>query len=223
MSMWKRTSVLSEGFFETREDAGRPVIDGYFAVFGEPYWQWRDAFETIDPGAFDLAADTDVRALTNHDTTLVLGRTTAGTLSLQVDEKGLRGSVLINEKDQDAVNLYERVKRGDVTQCSFGFDILDDAAERRDDGIIVFHLRKVKLYEVSVCTFPAYEQTGVEARKAEAETIRERYEAEKRREAEEARAKVEAWKTSMRARIHREAFNLNPAAAGEQPAEPEKE
>lgn len=219
MSKWKRTSVLSEGRFETREDGGVPTIEGYFAVFNEPYWQWNDAFETIDPGAFDLEVDKDVRALTNHDTTLVLGRTSAGTLSLRVDEKGLRGSVLINRNDQDAMNLYERVKRGDVSQCSFGFDILDDRAERRDDGIIVFHLRKVKLYEVSVCTFPAYEATGVEARQAEAETIRARYEEERRREE---RQRLEEWKTSMRARIHREAFNLNPAEAGEQPAEPEK-
>jgi HK97 family phage prohead protease len=174
--------------FLTREaDDGARYIEGYFAVYGGTYQLWDDVSETIDPGAFDLAADRDVRALTNHDTTLVLGRTMAGTLELRTDERGLWGSVKINEKDQDAVNLYERVKRGDVTQCSFGFDILTEQMENRTDGSTVFHLQKVKLYEVSVCTFPAYEETGVQARKKELDDMKKR--------------KHEAWAAEMRARL----------------------
>ena len=169
---WKRTSIVRDGGFQTREADGNLYIEGYFAVFNSEYWLWNSAFETIDPGAFSLETDTDVRALTNHDTTLVLGRTTAGTLSLQVDETGLYGSVLINPKDQDAVNLYERVKRGDVSQCSFGFDILEERHENREDGVTVFHLARVKLHEVSVCTFPAYQDTAVQARAAELENER---------------------------------------------------
>lgn len=187
MSNWKRTCVLRAADFQTRAEDGRLYIDGYFAVFNSEYWLWDRAFETIDPGAFSLEADADVRALTNHDTTLVLGRTAAGTLQLRVDEKGLYGTILINEKDQDAVNLYERVKRGDVSQCSFGFDILQESTEYRDDGITVFHLQRVKLWEVSVCTFPAYEETGVQARKAEVETARKR--------------ELEEWRSRMTARL----------------------
>lgn len=187
MSNWKRTCVERNADFVTREADGSRFIDGYFAVFDSEYWFGKTAFETIDRGAFDLAADQDVRALTNHDTTLVLGRTTAGTLSLRVDEKGLYGSILINEKDQDACNLYARVKRGDVSQCSFGFDILTEQKEFRDDGIVVFHLQKVKLYEVSVCTFPAYQETGVQARAAEIEDILAK--------------KNEAWRAQMLARL----------------------
>ena len=190
MSKWKRTGITRNADFQTREADGQRIIEGYFAVFNSEYWLWDDAFETIDPGAFSLEADTDVRALTNHDTTLVLGRTTAGTLYLEVDDRGLRGSVLINEKDQDAVNLYERVKRGDVTQCSFGFDILQEAKEFRDDGMTVWHLQRVKLYEVSVCTFPAYEETGVSARKAEVEDIRKR--------------ELESWRADALARLKKE-------------------
>ena len=178
MSKWTRTSVLRGADFETREDDGKLTIEGYFALFGAEYWLWSEAFESIDPGAFSLETDTDVRALTNHDTTLVLGRTSAGTMALRVDEQGLWGSVLINERDQDAVNLYERVRRRDVTQCSFGFDILQEAREVRDDGIIVYHLQRVKLWEVSICTFPAYEQTGVEARMAQEQHVRARQLAE---------------------------------------------
>ena len=187
MSMWKRTGILRGADFHTREADGNLYIDGYFAVFNSEYWLWDRAFETIDPGAFSLEADTDVRALTNHDTTLVLGRTTVGTLQLRVDEKGLWGTILINEKDQDAVNLYERVRRGDVSQCSFGFDILQESTEYRDDGITVFHLQRVKLWEVSVCTYPAYEETGVQARKAEVETARKR--------------ELDEWRGRMKARL----------------------
>ena len=174
MSNWKRTCVLRSADFETREDEGRLYLDAYFAVFNSEYWLWDRAFETIDPGAFNLQADEDVRALTNHDTTLVLGRTTAGTLQLRVDDRGLFGTVVINERDQDAVNLYERVKRGDVSQCSFGFDILEESTEYRDDGVTVFHLKRVKLYEVSVCTFPAYADTIAQSRMAELETAQKR-------------------------------------------------
>ena len=195
MSTWQRTCALRAADFETREADGQLYIDGYFAVFNSEYWLWDRAFETIDPGAFSLEADTDVRALTNHDSTLVLGRTTAGTLQLRVDERGLFGTILINPKDQDAVNLYERVKRGDVTQCSFGFDILEESTEYREDGITVFHLKRVRLWETSVCTFPAYEDTGVKARKQQVET-------------EQAR-RLELWRAEMRAR-------LRPAAKTEQ-------
>lgn len=173
--------------FETREIDGKKYIEGYFAVFGAIYPLWESGIETIDPGAFDLETDTDVRALTNHDTTLVLGRTTAGTLELRVDERGLWGRVEINDADQDAVNVYERVKRRDVTQCSFGFDILTEQIENRDDGITVWHIQRVKLYEVSVCTFPAYEDTGVVARKKELEEIEQR--------------KAEKWRADMLARL----------------------
>lgn len=181
--MIQRTSMLHDAEFQTREADGKRYIDGYFAVFNSQYWLWDDAYETIDQGAFDLSRDKDVRALTNHDTTLVLGRTTAGTLTLRVDERGLFGSIEINEADQDAVNQYERVKRGDVTQCSFGFEILSQDIERTEGMPTVFHLREVKLYEVSVCTFPAYEETSVKARKAELEEIDKR--------------KAEAWRAEM--------------------------
>lgn len=179
----QRNAIARTTEFSTREADGNLYIEGYFAVYNSQYWLWDDAYETIDPGAFDLANDTDVRALTNHETTLVLGRTTAGTLTLSTDEKGLYGVITINQNDQDALNTYERVKRGDVSQCSFGFDILDQEVEVHEGMPTVWHIRKVKLYEVSVVTFPAYEETGVTARKAELAEINKR--------------KAEAWRAEM--------------------------
>ena len=72
------------------------------------------------------------------------------------------------------MNLYERVKRGDVDQCSFGFDIESEDTDYSDDGSVHWTIRKVRLYEVSVCTFPAYESTSVSARKRDYATIQER-------------------------------------------------
>lgn len=183
----KRTAISTEHGFQTREADGNLYIEGYFAVFNSKYWLWDDAYETIEPGAFDGETDGDVRALINHDTGLVLGRTTAGTLELKVDDKGLWGRIHVNPNDQDAMNCYERVKRGDVNQCSFGFDITDQDVEYTDGMPTVWKIRKVKLYEVSVVTFPAYEDTSVEARKADAANIRKK--------------QTEAWREKMKQRL----------------------
>ena len=109
--------------FQTREAGDDLYIDGYFAVFNEEYQLWDDVSEIIKPGAFTNSISGDIRALINHDTSLVLGRTKSGTLTLKQDERGLWGSVRINRDDVDAMNLYARVQRGDVDQCSFGFAI----------------------------------------------------------------------------------------------------
>lgn len=142
-------------------------IEGYFAVFNAETELWPGAFEQLAPGAFDETLSNDIRGLINHDTTLVLARNKSGTLELKTDSRGLWGRIKINPNDSDAVNLYERVKRGDVDQCSFGFNILQESVDFRDDGTVKWTIEKVDLHEVSVCTFPAYEETGVQARKAE--------------------------------------------------------
>lgn len=151
--------------FETRETEEKEmVIEGYFSIFGSEYKMWDGATETVDPHAFDETIGDDIRCLTNHKSELVLGRTKAGTLELRIDDVGLFGRVTINPKDGQAVDLYERVRRGDVDQCSFGFDILEQEYDYRQDGSVFITLKKVKLYEVSIVTFPAYEDTYVAAR-----------------------------------------------------------
>ncbi|MEY9980467.1 HK97 family phage prohead protease [Lysinibacillus sp. RC79] len=150
------------------------VIEGYFAVFGQETELWRGAFEVIAPTAFDDTLSNDIRALINHDTALVLGRNKAGTLELKTDSRGLWGKIRLNTKDTDAMNLYERVKRGDVDQCSFGFNIIDESTEWRDDDTVKWTINKADLHEVSVVTFPAYEDTGVQARHAQFEEMQER-------------------------------------------------
>lgn len=172
----------SKSKFETREADGEMYISGYFAVFNSEYEIWPGAVESVAETAFDGALSDDIRCLINHETRLVLGRNKAGTLTLKTDARGLWGEVRINPNDQDAVNLYERVKRGDVDQCSFGFDILDEEFEDRGDTV-KWTIKKVKLYEVSVVTFPAYEETSVSARKRQLGEIKKR--------------NTEAWKQKM--------------------------
>ena len=159
--------------FETREDSEELRIEGYFAVFNSNYEILPGWTESIAPGAFTDTLSGDIRALIDHETRLVLGRTSAHTLELKQDEHGLWGSILINRNDQDAMNLYERVKRGDVNQCSFGFEITDEEYEEHD-GNVHWTIKAVKLYEVSCCTFPAYQETNISARKQDAENIRMR-------------------------------------------------
>ena len=160
--------------FETRESEEGLFIEGYFSVFNSTYELWPGATESVAPGAFENTLGGDIRALIDHETRLVLGRNKSGTLELREDSHGLWGRVKINPNDQDAVNLYERVKRGDVDQCSFGFDIVKEDTEVRDDGSVHWTIREVKLYEVSVVTFPAYTETSVSARKRDFEEIQKR-------------------------------------------------
>lgn len=170
MNRKERLTRSLETELKTRaEQEGEMIIEGYFAVFNKQTELWKGAYEEIDPEAFNNTLGNDIRALINHDTGLVLGRNKSGTLNLKVDSYGLWGSIKINEKDTDAINLYERVKRGDVDQCSFGFNILSEETDWRDDGTVKWKIKEVDLHEVSVCTFPAYEDTGVQARHKEVE------------------------------------------------------
>lgn len=170
----QRTALCRSAAFQTRDKDGARWIEGYFSTFDGAYEMGDWGVERVDPHAFDETLSRDVRALINHDTTLVLGRTTAGTLTLSVDSHGLFGRVRINENDQDAVNCYERVKRGDVDQCSFGFTIDAEETEKLPDGRVQWTLKRVTLYEVSVCTFPAYEDTAVAARAKDRDDMRQR-------------------------------------------------
>lgn len=182
-----RALQLRSGEFQTREDGGELTIEGYFAVFNSNYEIWEGASESFAPGAFDSSISGDIRALTNHDTTLVLGRTKANTLELKTDSYGLWGRARINPNDSEAMNTYERVKRGDVDQCSIGFLIRSQETDFKEDGSIHWTITDVELFEVSVCTFPAYEETSVSARRKDAAEIRSR--------------QLEAWKLQMKDRL----------------------
>lgn len=188
----KHIRSLATNLQTRSDDETEKVIEGYFVVFNSETELFPGAFEEIAPEAFNSTLSNDIRALINHDTNLVLGRTKAGTLELEVDEKGLFGRIKINENDTDAMNLYERVKRGDVDQCSFGFNILKEDVEHRDDGTIKWTIREVDLHEVSVVTFPAYQETSVQARMREKEQFIQRKLEQRKHELKERLKSVKA-------------------------------
>lgn len=141
-------------------DSEPPKIVGHAAVFNslseELFW-FR---EKIEPGAFrKTIKEADVRALWNHDPNYVLGRTKSGTLKLAEDEKGLAVEI-IPPDTQWARDLMESIRRGDVDQMSFGFQVIKEEWEG-DVNNPVRVLKEVKLFDVSPVTFPAYPATDV--------------------------------------------------------------
>ncbi|MBU5242915.1 HK97 family phage prohead protease [Lactococcus lactis] len=176
--MEKRKSYQVRNFrsldLNANDEAAEKIISGYFIVFNSETELYEGCFEEIAPESFDNVDLSDVRALIDHETSKVLGRTKPGTLTLSVDAKGVYGEIKVNENDTEAMNLYSRVQRGDVDQCSFGFNILDEAMETRDDGSYKFTIKAIELFEVSVVTFPAYADTAVEARSKQIENMEKR-------------------------------------------------
>lgn len=140
---------------------------GYAAVFEREAVIAGFFREQIAAGAFaDAIQADDVRALFNHDPNFVLGRNTAGTLTLSEDETGLRYEVDPPDT-QWARDLLVSVQRGDVTQSSFGFEVLEEKWTEPDPKSKALPLRtilKAKLWDVSPVTYPAYEETTAEAR-----------------------------------------------------------
>lgn len=192
--MERRTLKMKD--MKVRERDGARYLEGYFAVFDKEYRVWDDWIETIAPGAFTntLASGRDVKALWNHNHDIVLGSTAAHTSTLREDNIGLFGSILINEKDQDALNAHARVERGDVDGCSFGFNIVR-MEESWVDGEYRTRILEVELFEISPCTFPAYMDTNISARaKDTVEDARERF-----RQAQE--AKRNQWRADMLTRL----------------------
>lgn len=161
----ERRVFSMQEFRVKKTDDGKRTIVGYPAMFNkrsEPIFGM--FYEQIAPGAFaETLAKDDIRALFNHDPNLVLGRNIAKTLRLKEDETGL--DMEIDAPDtQVARDLIVSIDRGDVTQGSFSFQRLDDDWNETFNGLPVRTLHRVKLFDVSPVTFPAYPDTEVGAR-----------------------------------------------------------
>lgn len=187
MNLTKRESYLTTQF-ETREEAAEQklIIEGYFIKYDVETEIWEGCFEKIKRSAVENAIkNADVRVLFNHDTSLVLGRTGNGTAILRSDEVGLFAVVEINPNDPTAVGIYERIKRGDITGCSFGFFIKGSEESVRSDGTYLSVITEMELLEISPCTFPAYPQTEIAARQKAFQNYKERSLEQKKRELKE--------------------------------------
>jgi len=127
--------------------------------------------ETIDKGALDNTDLKDVRLLVNHNTDMIpLARSRNNnensTMQMTVDDEGMNiRANLDTENNTDAKNLYSAIERSDLTGMSFMFMVDEDRWEDIDSDYPTRHIEKIsKVFEVSAVTFPAYEQTTLEAR-----------------------------------------------------------
>ncbi|WAA10835.1 HK97 family phage prohead protease [Fervidibacillus albus] len=147
----------------TREATeNEPVrISGYAAVFNSKTRICDFFDEVIAPGAFSrtLSENGDIRALFNHDWDNVLGRTKADTLLLEEDDRGLKFEIDLPNTSV-ARDLVESMKRGDINQCSFGFIPIEEEWDYSVEPALRT-IKDVDLYEISIVSLPAYEDTEV--------------------------------------------------------------
>lgn len=144
-------------------DFGRLI--GYASVYGPLSEDLGGFRERISPQAFTRTLEdksADVRALVNHDSSLVLGRRSAGTLKLNTDKNGL-GVEIYPPNTSYAKDLHLLIERGDVNQMSFGFIVRADEWTI-EETVRVRTVTDVELIEVSVVTIPAYPDTTVAIR-----------------------------------------------------------
>lgn len=159
MDFERRTYVTELRTVRESDEAPISRIEGHAALFNSLSENLGGFYEQIEPGAFDDALEDDVRALFNHDPSLILGRTAAGTLRIGVDKQGLTYEVDLPDT-QLGRDLAVSMERGDVTQSSFGFTIDEDSFDEDDDGRTIRTIYKVgRLYDVSPVTYPAYAET----------------------------------------------------------------
>ena len=152
--------------FEQRAEGavGGGKIAGYAAMFNVLSSDLGGFKERIAPGAFDKVLDQDVRAVFNHDPSLLLGRSSAGTLRMSVDGTGLAYEVDLPDTTL-ARDLSELMNRGDISQSSFRFSVLKDSWVMGDDGGEIRTIEQVgTLVDVSPVTYPAYPDATVAKR-----------------------------------------------------------
>ena len=142
------------------------VVEGYAIIFNSMSDDLGGFKEIVAPNALDGVDVSDVKCLINHDFSYIIGRTQAGTLELQVDEKGLYFKCRLPNTSY-ARDIYENIKAGNVNQCSFFYTLPPNDSTARTwqniDNEYVQTINKIdELIEVSIVTIPAYKDTSVE-------------------------------------------------------------
>lgn len=174
---------------ELRDEPESRHIEGYGSVFNERSLDLGGFVEMIAPGAFDGVIErSDVKCYLDHNPEkgiLARSRNGKGSLSLVVDEKGLR-----YEFDAPHTNLGDEVveglKRGDYSQSSFAFTVDDEIWTKEEDGTYLRTITKIGgLYDVSIVANPAYEGTSVALRSLDAFKAQEEIPAEVKEEEQE--------------------------------------
>ncbi len=198
---------------EHRGPGGGNIISGYAAVFYDPeiegsqFELYRGLVERIDPNAFNRALEEqhDVRGLVNHDPGQLLGRVSSGTLTLSVDDGGLRYTIDVPDT-QAGRDTVTSIQRGDLDGSSFAFHVRDDSIDPDPDtpGQDIRTIRDLNLVDVGPVPFPAYQATTTGAR---SELIRSGEMDELRRR--HAAIKLERRKRQLAVRVRLRSLELN--------------
>lgn len=165
----ERRTIPAKVELRATKDQAASTLGGYAALFGVRSQDLGGFVEEIDPGAFDksLAEGDDVLARGEHDSRMLLGKKSSGTLRLSVDGKGLAYEVDLPDTTAGR-DFGVLVARGDVTQSSFAFQTVRDRWEDLEGGTVLRTLLEVKLVDVAPVAMPAYTETSVSARALEA-------------------------------------------------------
>lgn len=181
-------------------DDEQMIVEGYALRFNTLSNDLGGFVETISPEALKEADLSDVRCLIDHDSSKVLGRTLSETLELEVDDEGLYFRCQLPDTTY-ANNLYTSIKRKDINQCSFGFILSEDdgdSFEKREDGLFKRTIRKIKsLFDVSIVTYPAYNDTDVAPALRSIEAIKESEQEELRKAQQEEQRKLDLVKAQI--------------------------
>jgi len=163
--MEKRTYQKTHNLRAESRSDGSKTLEGYFIVFDVETNIYFNYYEKVArESVVESVNNGEIVALFNHETDKVLGSQKAGTLKINIDDKGVYGVISLNEKDTEALNVYERVARGDIGGCSFGFTIDEELVDVDEQGNYHSTLKKIDVFEVSIVTFPAYKETDINAR-----------------------------------------------------------
>jgi len=156
------------GNVEVRErEGGGAIIRGMAAMYDKLSENLGGFREIIAPGAFEDTDMSDVRGLFNHDSNFVLGRSKSKTLRLTRTKEGLEYEIDVPDTQTIRDLVVEPIRRGDISQSSFGFIIGggNDTWDENEDGVLIRTIHRIReLFDVSPVTYPAYPDTTVGAR-----------------------------------------------------------
>ena len=145
---------------QTLEKTEDNVVEGYALKFNKESRNLGGFVEIFSPEALDGVDLSDVRCFLNHDSSKLLGRTSSGTLTLDVDEVGLHFRCVLPNTSIGR-DVMELVKRGDLSQCSIGFTVDNDDWAKGADIMTRFINKIGSLLEISLVSIPAYDDTDV--------------------------------------------------------------
>lgn len=194
MVMNKETRSMAEEIDLRSEGDNENYIEGYALKFGTESEDLGGFIETIERGALKDTDFSDVRALFNHNADQIIARSSAGSLTLDVDDVGLKFKAKIPNTSYGR-DLLENLRNGNINQCSFGFKLADDGDSFKYDekrSIYKRTLNKIsEILDVSVVTYPAYKDTDVAPALRSIDKIKEEHSALEKRKREIEKMKIE--------------------------------